>query len=610
MTALPPVSTEVAAAALDLLPARLRKRLDGAVAKAAGWPVQVVADGLVVRVAEDTEVTLVLSPAGIVADADDAVCSCLLAPACLHRAAVLSSAPLAEPHAEAEHEEVEHEEAEHREADGDESTGPGPEPEAASTTDRTGSPTPDHTRSLTSEHTRPPTPEQEPQPYPGADGTPGVPAAAHALWEAGTEVLSTGVTGAGAHHRAQLLHAAHSARLAGLHEESATAVRIARHLGAARENDPAFRLAELTDELTGLLDAVRRPGRATAARRDYRPGGPLRLHGLFTEPVVTASGYSGATTHALAPDGTLRTLSDIAPGGPGRAVQAAGSSVPGGCALPLRELGAGGGVILTSPTVSADGRIGGGKQVRSVRASGAEWHEAPLDALWQQPPSAQLAAVLRAPAASPAGGGLLFLDGTLTTDGALAVTRGPVLRLLAPDERPELPYAENLRLLTSYPGLPLRLIGRIRQDRPGGISVLAASWTATDGSEFRADLGLRRLNRAQLPSVVPPSGSMTGTPLVLPVELDLLRRAVDRTVAGGRPVAAADDELPGRLRAAGLTTGADCAHALTEAAAARHHDVLGRLLPTDKDAFATAWLATALYARAAVAALLVAAWTA
>lgn len=333
MTALPPVSTEVAAAALDLLPARLRKRLDGAVAKAAGWPVQVVADGLVVRVAEDTEVTLVLSPAGIVADADDAVCSCLLAPACLHRAAVLSSAPLAEPHAEAEHEEVEHEEAEHREADGDESTGPGPEPEAASTTDRTGSPTPDHTRSLTSEHTRPPTPEQEPQPYPGADGTPGVPAAAHALWEAGTEVLSTGVTGAGAHHRAQLLHAAHSARLAGLHEESATAVRIARHLGAARENDPAFRLAELTDELTGLLDAVRRPGRATAARRDYRPGGPLRLHGLFTEPVVTASGYSGATTHALAPDGTLRTLSDIAPGGPGRAVQAAGSSVPGGCAL-------------------------------------------------------------------------------------------------------------------------------------------------------------------------------------------------------------------------------------------------------------------------------------
>ncbi|MFD8966538.1 hypothetical protein ACFV0C_16310 [Streptomyces sp. NPDC059568] len=605
MAVLPPVTAAVAAAALDLLPARLRKRVDGAVAKAAGWPVEPHPDGVLVRIADDTAVTLKVT-AGIVAADDHAVCSCLLAPACLHRAAVLSSAPLAVEEATEEVEAAveESEKRDEREGESRDGTEVGVPPAVGEVV-----------------------------------LAPAQSTALDALRDAVTAVLVAGIAGSGAVHRAELLHAAHSARLAGLHRPAATAVRIARLLAEARSDDPAFRLSALSTELAELLDLVRRPAEALSpARRNYRPEGPLRLYGLFTEPVVTASGYAGATVYALAPDGALRTVSDVAPGGPERALQASGTPVPGGCALPLRELGDGGGVILTSPTVSPDGRIGGGGQVRSVRATGAGWYEAPLAALWERPPVGQLAAALRwlaEPAdARAAGGDLLFLDGMCTGAG-FVVTGGPTLRLSAPDERPELPYAENLRLLAGRSGLALRLIARVVPDRPDRVQVLAASWTGHDGECVRADLGLRRLHRSHIPAVpVPapvagpadPAGPATGTasaeaapsvvpvasaPPALPVELDLLRRAVDRAVAGGRAVTAvsADGELPRRLRTVGLTAGAERLQALAEAAADRRHDVLGRLLPADPGGFALAWLATAVYASAAAESLLLAAWT-
>ncbi|MFC9648086.1 hypothetical protein [Streptomyces sp. NPDC056937] len=612
---LPPVSAEVAAGALDLLPARLRKRVDGAVAKAAGWPVEATADGVLVRVAEDTALTLKVT-AGVVAAAEDAVCGCLLAPACLHRAAVLSLAPLAVDQAAPAS-----------------ASASAPAPALASASASASAPA---TASA-------PTVAVEPA------LTPAQANALDALRDAVTAVLVAGVSGSGAVHRAELLHAAHSARLAGLYRPAGTAVRITRLLGEARSDDPAFRLSGLSGELAELLDLVRRPAAALSpARRDYRPQGPLRLYGLFTEPVVTASGYAGATVYALTPDGSLRTLSDVAPGGPERALQASGSPVPGGCALGLRELGDGGGVILTAPTVSPDGRIGGGGAVRSVRAAGAGWREAPLAALWERPPAEQLASALRwlsEPAdAREAGGDLLFLDGVVTGAG-FTVAAGPTLRPAAPDERPELPYAENLSLFAGRRGLALRLIARVVPDRPDRVLVLAASWSGHDGEPVRADLGLRLLNRAHIPAgparptepagptgptgptaAGAPSGpavparpsvpaGLTGptegeAPPALPIELDLLRRTVDRAVAGGRAVtaASADGELPRRLRAVGLTTGARRVEALLEAAADRRHDVLGRLLPADPGGFALAWLAAAVYASAATESLLVAAW--
>ncbi|MEU6122759.1 hypothetical protein [Streptomyces sp. NPDC047123] len=609
---LPPVAVEVAATALDPLPARLRKRVDGAVTKAAGWQVTVTEDDggtvvrAVVRVDDETAVTLT-APHGVVATADHATCTCLLAPACLHRAAVLLRAPLAEGTGEGEAREEADEAAEGEAgaSSGSAEAARNPHADTESANSSPTAPAP-RDRALTGAAT----------------------AAVRSLWSVAADVLVAGVGGVGAVHRARLLHAAHSARLSGLHRPSMAAVRVVRRLGEAASGAPEFRLAGLTAELTELLYVLRAlrtagdasgadPALVGTARRAYRPERPLRLHGLFTEPVVTASGYAGAVTYALAPDGRLRTVADVAPGGPDRVARATGSSVPGGAALSLRELSDGGGVTLTGPTVSPDGRIGAGRSVRSVRSAGAAWTEEPLDALWQRAPHLQLADALAwwgtpADERASAGGDLVFLRGAVTT-GGLAVADGPTLRLLAPDERPELPYAENLRLLAGRTGLPLRVVARVDPDRPGGVLVLAAAWTGPGGRTFRVDLGLRRLDRTQLPphealDAVP---ALVVEPPALPMELGLLRRAVDRAVAGGRPVAAADTDggLPRRLSAVGLSTAAHCAHRLTDTATDRRHDALGRLRPADPEAYAEAWLATSLYTRAATASLLTAGWT-
>ncbi|MDX3645388.1 SWIM zinc finger family protein, partial [Streptomyces sp. MB09-02B] len=93
---LPPVAPDVVAAAVESLTSRLLKKLDAAVETYAALPVAVDGGALRVRCGEDAEVTLTPGPSGAVTDTDGAVCSCLLAPRCLHRAAVLSACPVAD----------------------------------------------------------------------------------------------------------------------------------------------------------------------------------------------------------------------------------------------------------------------------------------------------------------------------------------------------------------------------------------------------------------------------------------------------------------------------------------------------------------------------------
>ena len=91
---LPTVTAPVLAAAVDALPNRLRRKLDDTLAAAASWPVS-VHDGQSTVTVDDVTIVTLSAPDGVVTEPGQVTCTCLLAPNCLHRAAVLARAPVA-----------------------------------------------------------------------------------------------------------------------------------------------------------------------------------------------------------------------------------------------------------------------------------------------------------------------------------------------------------------------------------------------------------------------------------------------------------------------------------------------------------------------------------
>ncbi|MFD7901385.1 hypothetical protein ACFV4G_03985, partial [Kitasatospora sp. NPDC059747] len=197
----PRVRPEVVAEVVAGLSARLQKRLDGAAAKLAERPVTSSGDEW--RVEVDEETVLVLhAPGGVLADPSGVHCGCLLAPACVHRAAAVTLCPLADA------------------TDDPEQSGPsgpsGPSEPASPT-----------------EPADPAAPTEQ-----AADDdvlTPAEQSAARHLHHAAAAVLAAGVSGAGAVAQAELLRAAHGARAAGLYRPAAVAVTV----GAAVRRGPA-----------------------------------------------------------------------------------------------------------------------------------------------------------------------------------------------------------------------------------------------------------------------------------------------------------------------------------------------------------------------------------
>ncbi|MGW1228529.1 hypothetical protein [Streptomyces sp. NPDC002530] len=646
-TLLPPVAPDVTASLVEDLSPRLRKRLDAAVAKLAARPVHRDGDTVTVAVDDDTELRL-HAPGGCVATVEGITCGCLLAPACVHRAAAACAAPAAEPAAEPA-EEVTDAPAglpagEPTAGPTDEpTTEPATEPSTATPASRSpaAAPAPATPPAGTGPGPAPlgatsdttPTPAPEPE-----TATPAQRDAAAALWSAGAAVLEAGVDGAGAVTQAVLLRAAHTARLRQLHRAAGAAISVVTLLRAARSGDASYRTADLVTALGELLGTAHRVGRASGAeleavrgraRRPYSPDGSLRLYGLFTEPVVTDSGHGGVRTWVAAADGRLFTVGDVAPGGAGRAVGVADRAVRlGDSAVTHRELGRAG-LAVSGATVSPDGRLGAGKNVKAVTARGVAWTEPPLAALWQTPPARQAARALRSTGryTEPAGGGgdLLFLDVELLgavpePAGTCLLARceggGPVIRLAVADDAPALAHRDNLTLLASAPGTRLRIIGRMVPAPHPRLALLACSHPTEDGT---VDLGLDRLRRADLPAPATSAPTERGAhpaPARSGVTdthspLYLLERRVEQAVTAGR---AALGMLGGlgeesrRIRRGGLPTAAGLLTALGASAAERGRDSFGRLLPADTDGFATHWLAAARYAAAVSEALCAAAW--
>lgn len=583
---LPAVQPHVTAEIVGALSPRLARRLDTAVAKILDRTRSWSADGTELRIAVDDDAELVLrTESGTVTSTDAVTCSCLLAPACLHRAASVSAAPLAATPPEDSGTPAPSEPA---------AEAPPPPADVAGPATSTGTvlgPTP-----LTA----------------------GERDAAAGLWQAGAAILTAGTGGSGAVLQAELLRAAHAATLAGLHRAAAAGVRVTALVRAARDDDPAFRLADLSAALRELLLVAHRLGNSPSdtpgddlaplrgtARQSYTTAGSLRLYGLLSEPVLTAT-HVGAVTFLVDRHGVISTIADVLPhdGTPDAATArtTAGRAVRlGDTVLSHLQLSRGG-LNLSGATRSGTGRLGAGRGVRAVAASGAGWTEPPLAALWAQPLRTQLDRALAArsvPATErPVDADLLFVDLTLLgpADGRLlALADGaaaPVALLPAhPDQ--ELAFARNLAALADHPGLRLRAIGRLAAtDRPA-LHLLAAE---VGGHHVNAGLTPLPPFPHPTPEPAPPGPAPAPAPDDAPTHL-LLRRT-ERALVSGRRALHHDSSAPSdsfRLRRAALPTAAMLLDELHSAARDSPRDSFGRSHPDDPTRFARAWLAAVSY---------------
>ncbi|MEU8620632.1 hypothetical protein [Streptomyces sp. NPDC048623] len=630
---LPPVAPDVLADAVEQLSARLRKKLDAAIAGCAGQAAAAADGSVEVRFGEDATVTLRPGPSGAVTHAEQAVCTCLLAPRCLHRAAVLGAAPLSDGETGGGGgDDSGTGEAADSGTDSGADAGAGLDTDAGAGT-RPGESAPAAGGGDVADPGSGPHAEAL-APAPAAL-TPAQVRAATALWDAAAEALSAGVTAGGAVVQAELLRAAHTARLAGLPRAEAAALRVVRGLRAARERSEGQRLGDLAEAFRELLAgaALLASGSADtaaagSARRVYEQGGSLRVYGLCREPVLSATGYGGVTTHLVGPDGAGYTASDVRPGGLARVKGAGSASVAlGGGVLDHAGL-ARGGLRIVGATVSADGRLGAGRGVSATPLRGVDWSEEPVAALFARPVREAMAAVLTEGAAP----GLLGCDvEVIGAAGDCVVVRvageGPLLRLRPAHPHPELPHAANLRRIAGHPGLVLRVLGRPDLDRAATLRPLAvgpvpgASDTLRlpEGWKGRADLGYDRLQGEHFPretAGAAASGPVPAGPDPLAdAPLWRVRRLLETGVAGGRRAVAEAGRgtdaasLTARLTRAGLAGAAHLAQALASEAGRRPRDAFGRLTEASADAYARAWLASAVHLAAAERALVAASWS-
>ncbi|MBS2534356.1 hypothetical protein KGQ20_16420 [Catenulispora sp. NF23] len=596
---LPPVAAPVLADAIDALSPRLRKRLDAMVGKAAAWEATAdqATNTVTVTVDEDTRVVLTVRD-GAVRAADDAVCSCLLAPACLHRAAVLGLAPVSEA---------------------PEDPGPPESPEA------------------------PESPSAEEAPDEPAALSPDQQAAVEALRAAAAELLDTGLVGAGLATEATLRRAVHTARAAGLHLPAAIGNRVAAQLRGYRGRAQDHSLPAYADELRALMATLHTLSTNTdpatlqalrgTARRHHEKQGGLRLVGVFSEPVIAGSGMAGVVTCVVDTDGGAWSVPAVTPGGPAQVQNAYDGPVGlGGAALSHREL-VRDGVIVSGAAASADGSLSHGAGVRAVRASGASWWDGPIDARFAEPIGGQLERVLTG-LAPRIGDDLLFVTATIL--GADAAATGPGTKpgdvpvrlgdrfavLRGASDHKTLAYADNLRILSQATGLRIRLIARLDPERPGVVLPIAVSPDPTqsilrlpEAWQGRVCLGVDRLHS----SMITPGDDTPDRAAQLPprptdataaIPLHHLRTAVERTAAGGRRAArlASVHDDARRLAAAGMPHAAAVLTHLATTAAAPDRDAYGRAVPETVGVFAQAWLGAALFASAAAAHLAVTAW--
>lgn len=548
----PSVSPALAADITAKLPSRVARKLDAEPALAEAWRWS-EADG--VWSVEGGETVTLRARAGALDTLDDIGCTCLLAPRCLHIAAVVARLPIAAATPAA--------------ADGAAAvTGEGASlPEAAA---------PDEAASL----------------------TPAQAEAARRASETLAEVLAAGVDALGALRRGQLLRALHEARATGLHRLGRALLRVIELGRDLRAGAPELALDDLVDALRdGLASAAMLLSAPSAvwigsARRDFEALSGRVLHGLFVEPVITASGYAGTVTWLVDNDGRLFSVGNVMPGPPERAALAYGSGLGlGGIGTPASEI-ARTGVFWAHGRASSDGRLGGGQEVQAAPAAGrSSLFCGPVARLWDDKTTAA---------------GFAFADLRLGVPGPDGVTAtiidGPDVLLVADSDHPALAYVDNLRVLGRATGHVVRAILRVLPRRPRVLAPLVISCEAArwpDAWAGRACLGFEHLSPAMFAAVAP-MVTLALAPPPRPAPLEPLRRRVVRLLLGGRAtlpegIAAQVAREARALEAAFLPTAATLLRELHTAALVHTRGFTGERRAAHPELLARAWLRAATY---------------
>lgn len=436
-------------------------------------------------------------------------------------------------------------------------------------------------------------------------------AAAEQAWSAGRGLLESGAQAAGQVLLADLLRAVHSCRVAGLHRLSAVGLRVAQHVRDLHARRPEFRLAAFAWDAYQLLNVAHRLMSVDAvgvewigvARRGYAEVLDLRLSGLFTEAVVSSSGYAGAVTCFVDQHGVLWSLGDVAPGDARRCLMAYVTPMDHR-ALCRAAL------AMERGTASDNRRLGSGRAVVAARIDGLAWSEAPPSALWAASLDAQIGRAFAARDAEQrvAGDDLVFLRGRVAgaSRDALLIALGgsTLLRGVAPSAHAELPYRRNLQLLGGAVGLEVLLVARVVFGQPRTLALLAVGGDGLrlpDEWRGRVNLGLDRLQPTHLPPPGAPPAASSLREAEAPVDpLQSLARRLQQILLGGRSAVSAatwggykQDEATLRQR-----------HMPTAA------DLLARLRESPPEGLAEAWLAARIYLTAAEAQLQKEAWLA
>lgn len=436
----PTVSPKLIAAMIESTPDRVRRRLDREPDAAANWLWQPSEAAWSVNTGAET----VKLPHGHVTRVEQLGCTCLLSPTCFHVLACVTRLEVAIIESP-----------------------PGEQTEVAEPTTADG-------RDDVVE------PDEKQQ------------HAARELVRNVAQLLQVGVSSAGVVVQSGLLRAVHQCRALGLHRLAGLGLRVAAGTSEFRARAATSDPAQLAEDVAELLETSRHVLRQKAiesfwigtARRKQMPVRPRRLHGVFAEPIITRSGFSGAAVYFLGDDDHIYTASDIRPGEAERARDAyVGGIEIGALIQPAKQL-ARGLYLGTDLTASADGRLGRGKGIKIVEQGQSTWQAESIQARFRRPLLEQWNAVYAQagePAlARPAGWDFVFVVGTIVgAAGALLLLKPNLdtrpIRLAIENESESLYFRENLRMLSHAPGLRVQVIGRMNLQEPRIVSPLAAA---------------------------------------------------------------------------------------------------------------------------------------